>query len=364
MSSGSVAAGDEPPGARARSARRRAAGVTPSVRRGSLDSAVDAAPPPLPIRVIADDAPAADTAKARMLAWRRSRPRTPQLERLTVRARGLEFAVWRSPAVPGAPPLLAINGGLIYGHDLLWPAFAPFAASRQVLLYDQRGRGETPAPPGARAARIEHDVDDIAALRTALGIERWDLAGHSWGGGLALLSAASDPAGVRRVVTFDAVGATSAWLDALHARALAHLWARGATDAYDALDALDPIELHQADAAALAHYSRTMYPAWFHDQEMLIFSPPLAESATGTAIAARLRRDGYDWRARYQQVRRPVLLIHGEQDALPLHEAERTAALITGARVVPIPAAGHMPFFENPEPSFGAALEFLDAPYP
>ena len=136
-------------------------------------------------------------------------------------ARGLPFAVWRSPAVPGgAPPLLAINGGLIYGHDLLWPAFAPFAANRQVIFYDQRGRGETPAPPGVRSARIEHDVLDIPALRAALGVERWDLAGHSWGGGLALLAATEDPPGVRRVVTFDAVGPTSGWLDALHARAL------------------------------------------------------------------------------------------------------------------------------------------------
>jgi pimeloyl-ACP methyl ester carboxylesterase len=32
--------------------------------------------------------------------------------------------------------------------------------------------------------------------------------------------------------------------------------------------------------------------------------------------------------------------------------------------VVEIPDAGHMPFFENPEPSFTAALTFLDAAAP
>ena len=302
------------------------------------------------------------TAKGRLLSWRRGRPRTPPLERLTVQARGLPFAVWRSPAVPGgAPPLLAVNGGLIYGHDLLWPAFAPFAAGRQVILYDQRGRGETPAPPGVRAARLEHDVLDIPALRAALGVARWDLAGHSWGGGLALLAAGEDPAGVRRVVTFDAVGPTSGWLDALHDRALAHLLARGAGAAHAALALLDPAALHAADAALYARYSRTLYPAWFHDQESLIFAPPLAESESGATVAARLRREGYDWRERLRSVRAPVLLIHGEEDALPIGEAEQTSRLIAGARVVPIPAAGHMPFFENPEPTFAAALGFLDA---
>jgi pimeloyl-ACP methyl ester carboxylesterase len=301
------------------------------------------------------------SAKERLLAWRRARPRTPALERRTVRVRGLDFALWLSPPVEGATPLLAINGGMIYGHDLLWPAFAPFAAGRQVILYDQRGRGQTPAPPGLRAARIEHDVLDAVALREALGIARWDLAGHSWGGGIALLAAAEDPTGVRRVLTFDAVGATSGWLDGLHRSALAHLDARGATDARDALALLEPHRLHEADADAHAEYSRTMYPAWFHDQEMRAFAPPRAHSPTGAAVAARLRREGYDWRVRYAAVRAPVLLIHGAEDALPVAEAYRSAELIPHARSAIIPEAGHMPFFENPEPSFAAALSFLDA---
>lgn len=303
-----------------------------------------------------------DGARERLVAWRRARPRTPALTRHRVRARGLDFAVWMSPVVEGRTPLLAINGGLIYSHDLLWPAFAPLAADRQVILYDQRGRGETTAPPGVRAARIEHDVLDVVALREALGITRWDLAGHSWGGGIALLAAAADAAAVRRVVTFDAVGATSGWLDALHERALAHLAARAATAAHAALAALDARELFEPDAGRHAIYSRTMYPAWFHDQAMLIFAPPLAHSDTGATVAARLRREGFDWRARYASVHAPTLLLHGREDALPVEEAHRSAALIPRARVVEIPEAGHMPFFENPDPSFRAALGFLDAP--
>ncbi len=299
------------------------------------------------------------TAAQRLIAWRRARPRTPTLTRRTVRVRGIDFAVWESPAVAGATPLLAINGGMIYGHDLLWPALAPLAEGRQVILYDQRGRGETPAPPGARAARIEHDILDIVALREALGITRWDLTGHSWGGGMALLTAAADPAGMRRIVTFDAVGATSGWLDALHARALAHLAARSATAAYDALAALDPTALFEPDPEIHATYSRTMYPAWFHDQQMAVAGPPYTLSVTGAAVAAQLRREGFDWRERYRAIRAPVLLIHGEADALPIAEAEANATLIPQGRVVRIPEAGHMPFFEHPAPTFAAALDFL-----
>ena len=281
-----------------------------------------------------------------------------------MKVRGLDFAIWMTPPVPDATPMLAINGGMIYGHDLLWPAFAPFAAGRQVILYDQRGRGETQAPPGLRAARVEHDVLDVLdvpALREALGIVQWDLVGHSWGGGIALLAAAEDPLGVRRVVTFDAVGATSGWLDSLHERALAHLDRRGASEEHARLALLDPTALHAPDADLHAEYSRTMYAAWFHDQEMRTFAPPRVLSPTGAMVAARLRREGFDWRDRYSAVRATVLLIHGTEDAIPLAEAERSAALIPNARVVAIPEAGHMPFFENPAPSFDAALGFLDA---
>jgi len=299
------------------------------------------------------------SAKDRFLAWRRGRPRAPALERHTVQARGLDFAVWRTAAVPGATPVLVINGGMIYGHSLLWPALAPLADGRQVFLYDQRGRGLTPSPPGARAARIEHDVLDIIALRDALGIARWDLAGHSWGGGLALLAAAENPGGVRRVVAFDAVGATSGWLDRLHETALAHLAARGATEAYGKLAQLDPRALHEPDAERLGLYSRTMYAAWFHDPSMDSFSPPVAHSAVGAAVVARPGRVGFAWRERYASVRAPVLLIHGTEDALPVEEARKSAALILNARLVEIPEAGHMPFFENPEPTFAAALAFL-----
>ena len=303
----------------------------------------------------------APSAAQRLVAWRRARPRTPPLTRRTVQARGLDFAVWVSPAVEDTTPLLAINGGMIYGHDLLWPALAPLAEGRQLILYDQRGRGETPAPPGARAARIEHDILDIVALREAMGIPQWDLTGHSWGGGMALLAAASDPDGIRRVVTFDAVGATSGWLEALHGRALAHLAARGATTAHAALAALDPTALVEPDPERHATYSRTMYPAWFHDQQMAVAGPPYTVSATGAAVAARLRREGFDWREAYRSIRAPVLLIHGEEDALPIAEAEASTALIPQAGVVRIPEAGHMPFFEHPEPTFAAALAHLTA---
>jgi Predicted hydrolases or acyltransferases (alpha/beta hydrolase superfamily) len=139
---------------------------------------------------------------------------------MTARVRGLHLAVWTSPPVAGELPLLLVNGGMINDHSLLWPALSPLAARRQLVLYDQRGRGESQPPADPLAARIEDDAEDIGALRRALGIRRWDVLGHSWGGGIAMLGVARDLAATRRLVTVDAVGPTSAWMPLLHAGAL------------------------------------------------------------------------------------------------------------------------------------------------
>jgi len=93
-------------------------------------------------------------ARERLVAFRQSQPRAPRLVRRTVPARGIEFAVFSSPEVAGVPPLLCINGGMLYSHALLWPALAPLAASRQLILYDQRGRGASGVPPAPRGSRI------------------------------------------------------------------------------------------------------------------------------------------------------------------------------------------------------------------
>jgi proline iminopeptidase len=299
--------------------------------------------------------------RERLAAYRRARGRAPHRERRIVRARGLDFAVWTTPAVPGAVPLVCINGGLLFDHGALWPSLAPLAAGRQLVFFDQRGRGASTAPPGPRAARIEHDAGDVAALREALGIARWDVLGHSWGGGIAMLAAAQDAAAVRRLVLVDAVGPTSWWLKELHGRALARL----PEPERGALAALDPRALAEPDPLVHATYARTFAPAWFAELELApLFTPPLALSATGAAVAARLRREGYDWRERLATITAPTLVAHGDNDPLPQRVARELAALLPHARLAVIPHAGHMPFWERPEELFPVVAAFLDDPLP
>lgn len=159
-----------------------------------------------------------------------------------------------------------------------------------------------------------------------------------------MLAAGGDPAGVRRLVLVDPVWTTSAWMAPLRDAVLTRLDG----ERRDAVAHISEESLGNPDAALHSAYSRAVYPAWFTSTEMAArFTPPEAMSETGAAVLARLRRDGYDWRQRVRAVSAPTLVIHGEEDPLPL-AASLHDSYIGTARLVTVAAAGHMPFWEAP----------------
>ena len=130
------------------------------------------------------------------------------------------------------------------------------------------------------------------------------------------------------------------------------------------LERYPPASLSSDDPDVQSAHARAIYPAWFADRELAaMFSPPRATSITGAAIAARLRRVGYDWKAVLSALPVPVLVIHAERDLLPLESTRELVDLLgSSARLVVVPASGHMPFWEAPERFFALIDSFLSAP--
>jgi proline iminopeptidase len=245
---------------------------------------------------------------------------------------------------------------MLYDHSMLWPALSPLAEQRQVVLYDQRGRGASSTPADLAAATIDDDALDVGAIRRALGVRRWDVLGHSWGGGIAMLASANDPAGVRRLVLVDSVGPTSDWMAPLRANVLERL--HGAQR--EAVARISDEMLAEPDPVLHSEYSRAVYPAWFADAEMAKrFTPPAAMSPTGAAVLARLRGEGYDWRPRLSALSVQTLVLHAELDPLPLTVSRDISYILQEARHVVVPSSGHMPFWEAPERFFALLSDFL-----
>ncbi|HEY2374591.1 MAG TPA: alpha/beta fold hydrolase [Gemmatimonadaceae bacterium] len=102
--------------------------------------------------------------------------------------------------------------------------------------------------------------------------------------------------------------------------------------------------------------------AWFAHAELASsFAPPKLSSGTGAAVLAHLRRDGYDWRGRLRALSVPRLVIHGEEDALPVAVSAELGALLPRAQRESVPHSGHMPFWEAPDVFFSVVDSFLAA---
>ena len=100
-----------------------------------------------------------------------------------------------------APPLLYLHGGPGQGcFDFMACQGDRLAEDLRVIGVDQRGvLFSDPLPEGATLTE-DALVDDVEALREALGIERWAVLGHSFGARLALRYAARRPDSVAAVM--------------------------------------------------------------------------------------------------------------------------------------------------------------------
>ena len=111
---------------------------------------------------------------------------------------------WEVSGVPDGKPAVVLHGGPGQGcAPNMRRAFDP--RRYRIILFDQRGCGRS--TPHASALETEmrfntthHLVVDLEALRAHLGVDRWLLAGGSWGSTLGLAYALRFPARVSEIV--------------------------------------------------------------------------------------------------------------------------------------------------------------------
>ena len=110
-------------------------------------------------------------------------------------------------------PLLILHGGPGATHQYLAPLESLARGGRRVIFYDQIGCGRSGGPrddPDFYDARLF--VDELQAVRDALGLERVHLLGQSWGGMLAMQYALDDPAGLASIVVADSPADMRHWV--------------------------------------------------------------------------------------------------------------------------------------------------------
>jgi poly(3-hydroxyalkanoate) depolymerase len=258
-----------------------------------------------------------------------------------VRAAGLRLRVARKGT---GRPLLLITG---IGANLdMWAPFARRVSGRELVAFDAPGTGlsERPCLP----LRMGGLADVVRELMDVLALERADVLGYSFGGGLAQELARRAPERVRRLV----LCATGPGLGGVPPRPMAALiLATPARYYHPRLAALslprlaggrtarDPTVLGEHVAARLAR-----------PPDLLGYAYQLCAAAGWTSLP---------W---LHRVKTPTLIVAGDDDpSVPLGNARLLAARLPDARLHIVKGGGHLFLLDEPESAVDPIVSFLDA---
>jgi proline iminopeptidase len=252
----------------------------------------------------------------------------------------------------GDPVVPVLHGGPGAHHDYLLPGFDALAAGRTLVYYDQRGGGRSPVD---RSVPVEwrEQVADLEALRAAWGLEQLDLCGYSWGALLAMLYAVEHPDRVRSLALVSPAPAAAAERLVFEQRLAERSQAPAIVAARQALQASD---LKQRDPTAFARRLFELAVAgYFHDPRRVgEMTPFRVTGRTQSEVWASLG-DAYDLRPALSALRVPAVVVHGDDDPIPIETARATADAL-GAALVVLPECGHVPHVEA-LPALVAALD-------
>jgi proline iminopeptidase len=249
-------------------------------------------------------------------------------------------------------PLLVAHGGPGLHHGL-YRTLDPLAATHHVVYWDHRGHGRSgPLPAGPLGMALF--ADDAIRLADNLGLERFAVLGHSFGGWVAQEIALRYPDRVSALLlaatTPGQIGATESADDDQGppppAEVIELMSRRPATAA----------ELAQVYAALAPHFLRGADPRPF----LAALQPELMSPESMVRVFDALAT----WSSvdRLQLVRCPTLVLAGQHDVFcSPPQLARIASRIPCARPVLFQASGHFLWLEEPDRFFALVSDWLSS---
>jgi len=248
----------------------------------------------------------------------------------------------------GAP--LVLIAGLGY-NSWMWHKMLPGLAKHfRVIVFDNRGVGETDKPAGPYTAQTL--ADDTAGLLAALGIKRAAVMGHSMGGFIAQALALSKPEMISKLI-LSATNFGGPRQIPVTPEAMAVL-----SDVTG-----DPMaRLKRGILISCAPGFGERHPEiveeWlnYRAQHPILPAPYQAQMAIGLGL---LSEDAC-FEHKLKNVKAPTLILFGEHDkVVPPGNAELLAKQIPNSTVRILPNAGHFFPFEIPDEANDATVKFL-----
>jgi proline iminopeptidase len=267
-----------------------------------------------------------------------------------------------------ADTIIAIHGGPGMDHESIFGDFKVLAEHHTVIFYDQRGGGKSTLPTDTTTLFAKRQIQDLDELRKHFKIERVTLIAHSYGPLLAASYAIAHPQNVKRMVFF---GPVPPRRGDFFKRYGANLNAR--------LDSTQRANMQKAsrvmtsatgdtrqgcrDYWAIATRPRLAEP----DISMPMIKSDLCASDPagiryGNVTGNRVIMNSYgDWdlRAQLHTLKVPLLVVHGEQETIPMDLVQEWVTSMPTASLYKVPRAAHFTYAERPDFVWPAVEAFL-----
>lgn len=253
----------------------------------------------------------------------------------------------RAYRMAGSGPALLLLHGLGCDHRSWLPVFERLARSHTVIAPDLLGHGASAKP------RADYSVGGYANgmrdLLTVLRIDKVNVVGHSFGGGVAMQFAYQYPERTQRLILVGSGG--------LGPEVTPMIRAITTPGYHGIVGALTVPVARQAIGGALRLLSRVPNPHTRDLDEVANIFDAFADPRARAAIR-HVVRGVVDWRGQivtmsdraYLTASMPVCVIWGAEDrVIPASHAHNASRLMSGARVEIVDDAGHFPHKDHPE---------------
>ena len=247
---------------------------------------------------------------------------------------------------------------------------ADLSRDYHVVAPDQRGFAGSSKPEGVENYTHDKPVADLIALADALGIARFTLVGHDWGGAIAWAAALNHPDRVERLAiinaphpfvfqksTFDDMGQREAsqYIRTFRVPGMENYIANDLDNFFEKTFR-GHFDLDFSPEEKAAYLDEWAQPGavlamlnWYRGSPLIV--PAMDETPDRPAFL-----DGP-----FPVLTVPTLVIWGMKDkALTPSQLEGLDDLVADLHIVRVPDAGHFITWEKPDAVIGARREFLD----
>jgi proline-specific peptidase len=266
---------------------------------------------------------------------------------------------------PGKLPLLGLHGGPGALHDYLEPLGALAETGRRVIFYDQLGCGKSWLEADPSKWTVELYVDEVGAVRDALGLDDIHLFGSSWGGMLAMEYALTKPAGLASLILSSSPPSIPVWAE--EANRLRHELPADVQRVLDEHEAAGTIDSPEYEEATMEFYQRHVcrLDPWpdsvLRSHSGLREHPEVYTTMQGPnefVITGTLK--DWDITDRLGEIDVPTQITAGRHDEFSPRQAEALHRVIAGSELVTFEESSHMQFVEEPERYLAVVSGFLD----